>query len=264
MIFNIFVSLVILYIIFLIVLYFFQRRLIYFPSQKAPLPAYAGVPEMEVINLHTADGLTLKAWYRPHLMSHSATLVYFHGNAGHIGLRAPLVKPYLDAGFGVLLLTYRGYSGNPGNPDEEGLYRDGRAALEFLKQQGVPENSLVLVGESIGCAVAIELATKYNVGALVLQAPFTSLRAVGAYHYPLIMPVSFFIKDKYDSLHKADKIHAPVLIIHGNKDKIIPPIFSERLFDALPEPKQAIYVPNRGHNNLLEPNVVIDFIERMV
>ena len=149
-----------------------QRRLVYFPSQTAPLPENAGVPEMEVVKLKTNDGLTLKAWYRPCLHTQSATLVYFHGNAGRIGYRAPLVKPYLNEGFGVLLVTYRGYSGNPGNPNEKGLYEDGIAAIEFLKQQGVAEESLVLMGESIGCAVAIEMATRYRVGALVLQAPF--------------------------------------------------------------------------------------------
>src|SRR5690606_32604813 len=145
---------------------------------------------MAVVSLVTADNLALQAWYRAPLLNDLPTIVYFHGNAGHIGHRAFLVKPYLDQGFGVLLLTYRGYSGNPGTPTEEGLYQDGRAAIEFLRRKEGSERCLVVHGTSIGAAVAVQMALEYPIEGLILQSPFTSLPDVGKYHYPFL-PVAW-------------------------------------------------------------------------
>lgn len=248
----------------LTLLYIFQRHLIYFPSSEVVAsPTDAGVPEMRVIELHTRDGVTIKAWYRPPLYPHMPTLLYLHGNAGNISNRAMLVKPYLKEGFGVLLLTYRGYSGNPGTPSEEGLYQDARSAIGFLKQENVPEKCLVLMGESIGGAVAIQMATEYFVGAIILQAPFTSLVAVGQFHYPFL-PIKFFLKDRYESLEKIKNIHVPVLIIHGKRDGIIPPAFSRQLFEVMNPPKQMEFIPFAGHNDLFEPALIIQFIKAWV
>lgn len=248
------------YLILLILLYSIQRSLIYFPTGYAPKPEEVGVPEMSVVKVQTEDGLTLKAWYRPPNQPEMPTVVYFHGNAGNIGHRAFIVRPFLNEGFGVLLLTYRGYSGNPGRPTEQGVYSDARAAIQFLKQQGVPSQSTVLIGNSIGSAVAVQMATEYGIAAIVLQAPFTSLGDVGQWHYPFF-PVKWFTKDKFDSLSKAKKVHVPVLIIHGKSDRIIPPVFSQRLFEEFSEPKQLHHIPNKGHNDLFEPELMIRFIE---
>ncbi len=260
---NFLLYLILGYLILLVVFYFVQRHLIYFPGKYASSPAEAGVPEMRVIELHTGDGLTLNAWYRPSLQHHLPTIVHFHGNAGHIGNRGMIVKPYLNEGFGVLLLTYRGYSGNPGSPSEEGLYQDARAAMEFLKREGVPEQSIVLYGDSIGAAVAVQMAIEWHVGAIVLQAPFTSLADVGHFHYPFF-PVRLFLKDKFDILNKVHKIHVPVFIIHGKSDNIIPPVFGRQLFEAFSEPKQIELIPHTGHNNLYEPAIIIRFIKEWI
>jgi fermentation-respiration switch protein FrsA (DUF1100 family) len=252
-------SVVFAYCLIVLLFYFLQRHLIYFPSAEQGLsPALAGVSEMDIVLLHTADGLTLKAWY--YSSPSPTTLVYFHGNAGHIGNRAQLVKPFLRAGYGVLLVTYRGYSGNPGKPSEEGLYQDGRAAMEFLIQNNIPSKNIVLYGESIGTAVAIQMATEYSVGAVVLHAPFPSLADVGQFHYPFI-PVKWLIKDRFSSLKNAKKVHAPVLILHGANDIIVPPLFGQQVFKALSEPKRIEYLPHVGHNDLYEPARVIHFIQ---
>ncbi|MCE5318436.1 MAG: alpha/beta hydrolase [Parachlamydia sp.] len=237
------------YFALLTICYLFQRHLIYFPSRYDGSPGAAGVPEMEEIALHPSDGLTIKAWYRPPLQSQFPTLVHFHGNAGHIGNRGMLMKPFLDEGFGVLLLTYRGYSGNPGQPSEEGLYRDARAAMQFLQKQGIPKNCTVLYGDSIGAAVAVQMASEFPVGALVLQVPFTSLAAVGRYHYP-IFPIQWLLKDHYDALAKAPEIHVPVLIIHGENDTITPAAFGRELYEAFSGPKQIELIPHADHNDL--------------
>lgn len=243
--------------------YFVQRRLIYFPSRSVTSPREAGVPEMQVIELHTHDGLTIKGWYRPPLDSHLPTVLHFQGNAGNISNRAMLIKPYLKEGFGVLLLTYRGYSGNPGAPTEEGLYQDARSALDFLKKENIPERCIALYGESIGGAVAIQMATEYDVGAIILQAPFTSLADIDQFHYPFL-PIKFLLKDKYESLKKIKNIQAPVLIIHGKRDGIIPPAFSRQLFEAITQPKQMKFIPYAGHNDLFEPTLTIKFIKEWI
>ena len=120
-------------------LYLVQRELIYHPTQPLPSPEISGVPEMKVVRLTTEDGLTLTSWYRP-AQGDLPTIVYFQGNGGNIAGRGNKVRPYLDVGFGVLLAGYRGYGGNPGRPSEQGLYADGRAHLEFLKNQNIPSN----------------------------------------------------------------------------------------------------------------------------
>jgi len=245
------------YLALLLFLYIVQRHLIYFPSKQAITPEEAGVPEMHEVELKTEDGLAIKAWYKEPVNPEYPTIVYFHGNAGNIGNRAFIVKPFLDEGFGVLLLTYRGYSGNPGSPSEKGLYMDARAAMEFVQGQ-----NLVLHGTSIGAAVAIQMATEYPIKALVLQSPFSSLSDVGQYHYPFL-PIRWLAKDRYDSINKVNEIRAPVFILYGLEDQIIPPHLTEKLYEALPEPKEIHPVPKRGHNDLFKPDLVIHFIQQL-
>ena len=162
-----------------------------------------------------------------------------------------------------MLVTYRGYSGNPGNPNEEGLLQDGRAALRFLQQQNVSDSCIVLYGESIGTAIAIQMATEYRVGALILQSPFPSLNDIGQFHYPLF-PIKWLITDKFNSLESASQIHAPTLVLYGKMDDIIPPRFSIRLFEALPAPKQLQGLSNIGHNDLFTPSFAISFIKEQI
>lgn len=245
-------------------LYLFQRTLIYIPDNTVYSPEDAGVPEMSVIELSTNDGLKINAWYRPPTGPHLPTIAYFHGNAGNIANRGFIVRPFLDEGYGVLLLTYRGYSGNPGKPSEEGLYNDARAAMDFLTNEGVAEQCIVLYGNSIGAAVAIQMATEYKTGAIVLQSPFSTLADVAKIHYAFFLPFKDLIKDKYDSMSKVDRLHEPVFILHGKNDDIIPPELSRKLLEVLPQPKEAEYIPGRGHNDLFKPDLVINFIKKHV
>lgn len=263
MILKILFLLFLLYAAFVFFLYINQRQLIYFPYHFSPSPEEAGVPEMKVVTLKTEDGLNLTAWYRSPARRKLPTLVYLHGNAGSIGLRGGIVKPFLDAGYGVLLVTYRGYSGNPGKPDEKGLYQDGRAAIRFLHSQNVPDSCIVLYGESIGTAVAIQIATEYQVGGLILQSPFLSLGAIGQFHYPFL-PVKWVIKDSFNSLKKVGQIHSPTLVLYGKNDDIIPPKFSIQIFEAIPPPKYIEPLQEIGHNDLFDSKFAIQFIQNNV
>lgn len=232
------------------VIFGFQRHMMYFPVRGDVDPARAGVPEMQRVTLQTEDGLALTAWYAP-ARGHAATLLYLHGNGGHIGHRALKVRPYLDAGFGVLLLSYRGYGPNPGAPTEAGLYADGRAALASLESSGVAADRIVLYGESLGSGVAIELAAHTSVGAVLLEAPFTSIADVAAYHYPFL-PARWLVRDRYDSASKIAKVRAPLLVLHGAKDRIVPERFGRALFEAASEPKEFRPFPEGSHNDLYD------------
>ncbi|MBA3602208.1 MAG: alpha/beta hydrolase [Parachlamydiaceae bacterium] len=249
--------------IFLFAIYIYQGNLIYFPGKRAPTAEETRVPELQTIALHTDDGLTLTAWYSPPSLPNMPTLVYLHGNSGHIGHRSKSINFYLNNGFGVLFLAYRGFSGNPGTPSEKGLYEDARAAIRFLFTKSVPNSCLVLLGESLGTAVAIQMATEYNVGALILQSPFTSLSDVGKYIYPHL-PIKWLLQDKYESFTKIHRIHCPVLVILAGNDKTIPLQISQKLYDAITAPKKLIISPNKEHNALNESGAIVQFMHENV
>lgn len=252
------------------VLYFIQRSMMYFPWPEAPIPASSGVPEMRPVKLATADGLTLTSWYLP-APAGRPTIVFFHGNAGHIGHRGIKGRAFLDAGFGLVLVGYRGFGGNPGRPNEPGLYADGRAALLFLAQSGVSAEQLVLYGESLGSGVATQLAFEAAkdgkpVGAVVLEAPFSSVAAAAQHHYPYL-PAYWLVKDRYASIEKIANIGAPLLVIHGERDQVIPARMGQEVFAAAREPKEALWLSDADHNNVFEhgaASTVIAFIRRRV
>ena len=228
-------------------LYLGQRRLLYFPDRAPPDLALAGLDGMEPAALATDDGLSLLAWYAPARGAGKATLVYFHGNAGHIGHRAGKVRPYLDAGHGVLLVSWRGYGGNDGSPTEDGLYRDGRAAFAFLDRLGVASETTVVYGESLGSGVAVQMARERRVAGVVLESPYTSIPSVAAHHY-WYLPAAWLVRDRFDSLSKIGGIGAPLLVLHGERDRVVPVEFGRELFAAAREPKTWRGFAQAGHD----------------
>ncbi len=224
-----------------------QRSLMYFPGKSLP----DAPPPFTAVTMETQDGLTLTGWYAPPTAPQTGVVVYFQGNAGTLADRAPKVWPFLTEGYGVLLAGYRGYGGNPGSPTEAGLIADGRAAVDYVLGQGVPRDQIVLFGESLGSGVAVPLAAADAYAALILEAPFTSAADVGQRAYPFL-PVKLLIQDRFDSMAVIDRIQAPLLVVHGENDRITPIVFGRRLFAAAPEPKTGHFLPGAGHNNLAE------------
>lgn len=225
-----------------------QRRLIYFPS-PGPVPSAASVlPDGRDVALQTEDGISLGAWFFP---AGRSAVVVFNGNAGDRSLRADLAVALNRAGLSVLLFDYRGYGGNPGRPTEEGLASDARAAQAWLSAQPGVER-IVYFGESLGAAVAVGLAVERPPAALVLRSPFTSLADVGAVHFPWL-PVRLLLLDRYPSIERIAAVRAPLLVIAGDRDDIVPASLSRRLYDAAAEPKRFVLVPGAGHN---DPEVV--------
>lgn len=242
--------------------WFFQRNLLYFPDKTAIPPALTAAPDMRVVELEAADGVALKAWYKAAAQARP-TIVLFHGNAGNLAHRADKARVFLDRGYGVLLAAYRGYGGSGGSPSEAGLIADGRAAMDFLQQSGVTPNHIVLYGESLGSGVAVALAGEYDVAALLLEAPFSSIVDVAASHYGYL-PVRWLIKDKFDSMARIGAVSAPLLVIHGSEDEVIPNKFGQRLFAAAVEPKTLRIIPGAQHNNVFAAggrDAVLEFLE---
>ena len=231
-----------------------QRRLIYFPS-RGPVPsATAVLPNGRDVVLQTDDGIRLGAWYFP---GRGRAVLMCNGNAGDRSMRAALAAAFNRAGLSVLLFDYRGYGGNPGAPSEDGLAADARAARAWLA--GRPEvDTIAYFGESLGAAVAVGLAVQHAPAALVLRSPFTSLADVAAVHYPWL-PIKRLLLDRYPSIDRIGAIRAPLLVVAGDHDDIVPLTLSRRLYDAAPEPKQFVVLPGAGHNDP-EPVPVLDQI----
>lgn len=246
---DLIVAAVVVYSLLVGILFVAQRHLMYFPDRGKPDFTRAGVPTMEQVVATTSDGLDLAMWYHPPARPGAPVVTLFQGNAGNMGHRGFKISPIIAAGFGVLLAEYRGYGGNPGSPTETGLYRDGRAALDVLKRKGIAPGQIVLYGESLGSAVAVQLATERMFRAVVLEAPFTSAADLAASHFWFV-PARYLLWDRFESLAKIGRIRAPLLVIHGEKDAIVPVRHGRELFAAAPEPKQVRYIPEAGHNDL--------------
>lgn len=234
------------YLAICIFLALFQRRLVYRTERQRQNPADWNAADMQEVVLKTTDGVEILGWYKPAKIG-MPTMLYFHGNAGHLGERIDCLRPRIDAGYGLFMLSYRGYAGSAGKPTEQGLYQDASAALAYVKSQGVPTSSIILYGESLGTGVAVHLAATESVGVLILQAPYTSMADAAAYHYPLF-PVRWLLRDKYNSLEKITKIKVPLLILYAGKDKVIPAKQSLKLFEAAPYPKDIYFFPEDQHN----------------
>jgi fermentation-respiration switch protein FrsA (DUF1100 family) len=237
-----------LYALLIAGMFKFQRQLMYLPNRAIDPPAHYGLEGFADLRAKSSDGVTVQVWYRA-AKPGMPTIVYFHGNAAHLGNRAGKFAAFAHDGFGVLALGYRGYGASEGSPTEEGIYNDARAAIAFAtKEKNIPLSHIMLYGESLGSGVATQMATEYAVGALVLEAPYTSVvnRAAEIYFY---VPVRFLIHDHYDSIGKIGKVKAPVLIFHGMEDITIPAAHGKAILAAANEPKKAYFFPHIGHTN---------------
>ncbi len=251
------------------VIWAFQRRLIYFPS-AAPVPrAHHVINGARDVTLETSDGLSLGAWLvPPRGRANGLSILVANGNAGDRSLRAPLAEALAEEGFAVLLFDYRGYGGNPGDPSEEGLARDVRAAYRFLVQDELVEpEQLIYFGESLGAAVVSKLATEHPPGGLLLRSPFTNLADVGSVHYPFL-PVSALLREHYPVIEHVRRVDVPLTVVYGTGDSIVPPEQSRAVAEAAPG-DAAVVAIEADHNDpaLLDGShliaAVVKLAERM-
>ena len=230
-----------------LLLYLMQRQLLYLPAVTHSLPAEAGLPQARELVLNTSDGEKVIAWYVP--PSHAKPLIiYFHGNAEILAWRVDRHLKLVADGTGLLALSYRGYAGSSGNPTEEGLHRDADAAYGFAAAQ-VRIERIVAWGHSLGTGVAVRLAAERRLGGLILEAPYTSTADIGAMRFPFV-PVRTLMKDQFRSDLWIGSVTAPVLVMHGARDHVIPIAFGERLFALIKSPKRFVCFPEGGHIDL--------------
>ena len=246
-------------------LFALQRQLLFPAGVEPPSLDRAGLTGlMEPVTLTTADGLALLSWYHGPPTAGAPLVILFHGNGGTIEIRAAKARVYIDAGFGVLLPEYRCYGGNPGSPSEAGLYADGRAAMAFAAAQGIKPDNVVLIGESLGTGVAVQMAVEQHVAALVLEAPYTSVADVAQTDFP-VFPVWWLVRDRFDSAGKIARIGVPLFVVQGERDEVIPVRFGKALFAAAAEPKDALWLPGAGHGAIGQYAIdaaVLDFLKR--
>ncbi len=234
----------------LALLWFGQRRLMYLPHKEVPSPAAVGLEGVEPVTFTTQDGIALGGWFVPAAPSPARVMMLVcNGNAGNRAYRAELARAFRAEGVSVLLFDYRGFGDSAGSPDEPGLASDARAARDYLlSRPDVQASRLVYFGESLGAAVAVNLAVEHPPAALVLRSPFTSMVDVGVHHYPFL-PVRLLLRDRYDALDRITQVRAPLLVIAGDADRIVPFSQSRRVHDAARSAKAFVVVEGADHND---------------
>src|SRR5499427_5345639 len=247
----------------LLAAYFGQRRLMYFPDPERVEPADTGLIGVVERIIETPDGERLVAWYG-RAKPGEPTLLYFHGNAGGLAIRAPRIQRFMDEGWGVFMLAYRGYAGSTGRPTEAANVADAGLAYAALVHEGVAPASIILYGESLGTGIATRLATERPAGGLILDAPYTSIVDVAAQAYPYL-PVRHVLQDRYETVTLIGKVHMPLLILHGERDPVIPVAMGRELFRLANEPKRLATFPNAAHSDIyIDANPALDAVRHWI
>ena len=213
----------------------------------------------EDVWFETSDGVRIHGWMVPAPGDSQWLTLYLHGNGGNLTYRGAHLAAIRQAGSSVLIVSYRGYGKSEGKPSEEGIYRDADAAYDYLRARGVSAGSIIVHGESLGSAVAADLASRRDCRALVLEAPFPSASAVAA---TLLPGIGRYIISGLETAEKIRNVHVPVLIIHGDQDEVIDHSLGVQVFEAANEPKQLWTIPGAHHNDLL-PTGGAEYVERL-
>jgi uncharacterized protein len=235
------------YVGVVLLLYVMQRRLLFLPTAQQIAPQAAGLGLARELKLTTSDGERVIVWYVPPREG-SPLVIYFHGNAEILGANATRHRNLIADGTGLVALSYRGYAGSSGRPSEVGLHRDADAAYAFAAAQ-VPADRIVAWGHSLGSGVAVRLASRRTIAGLILEAPFTSAADIAAMRFWFV-PVRLLMKDPFYSDRCIGDIAAPVLVLHGARDDVIPIAVGERLYDLVRGPKRFVRFPEGGHCDL--------------
>ena len=256
---NIIASILILYLIIVIFIFFYQRKLLYHPSENNYLDETNLNHKIERVYIQSDNQLV--AW---HYIKDKKfkTILFFHGNAGKLDNRVYKLNELSRLDVNYLILAYRGFSGNKGSPSEKGLYIDSLAAKNWLNNIGVEDESIILYGESLGTAVAVNLASENEFAGIILESPFTSMVKLAKKYYPYL-PVKILLKDKYESEKKLRKINIPILVMHGEQDTIVPFEMGKRIYEISLQPKYKYF--NEIDDHMMDYNSqLIQSINRFI
>ena len=238
-------SIILAYIIIVLFTYLYQRKLLYHPSENN----YTGDEiqfEYKEVFIEVDKDIKLKSWFLEKDLKKYKTILYFHGNAGDLTNRVHKLNELYKLDVNILIISWRGFSGNPGKPTEENLYNDARKSVEWLNEAGIKNKNIILYGESLGTGVATELGQDNSFSGIVLESPFTSIADAAKIYYPYL-PIDLLIKDRYDSLKKIKNINTPILIMHGKKDDVVPFKMGVELFEKANQPKFSYFSENDDH-----------------
>ena len=245
---------VLIYLVILGFLYFYQRNLMYHPNENN----YSGDKlsvDIKEVKVETGDNIDLLGWYHEKDIKKYKTILFFHGNAGSLENRIHKLNHFRDMDVNFLIIAWRGFSGNKGKPSEEGLYEDGKSAINWLINRGVKKKNIVIYGESLGTGVATHLAQNKNFAGIILETPFTSMIDAAKNFYPYI-PVGLLLKDKFDNKSKIRNINAPILIMHGEADQIVPFFMGKKMYEIANEPKYSYFTKHDNHMMEYDENLI--------
>ena len=236
---------VLIYLIITLILYNSQRSLLYHPTENN----YSGdklTVSIDKIKIKNEDNIELLAWYHEKDIENYKTILFLHGNAGSLENRIHKINHFNDMDVNFLIISWRGFSGNKGQPTEEGLYKDAKSGVNWLKNKGIRKENIIIYGESLGTGVATEIAQNNKFAGVILESPFTSMVAAGKSKYP-IFPIKLLLKDKYESDKKIQNIKSPILIMHGEDDKIVPFWMGKKLYELANQPKYSYFPKYDDH-----------------
>ena len=238
-------SIALAYFVIILFVYFYQRSLLYHPSENNYLNNKINFSYEEIF-IETDENIKLKSWFIEKDLKKFKTILLFHGNAGNLFNRVYKLNELNKLDLNILLISWRGFSGNKGKPTEKNLYHDAREAVKWLNSLGINNKDIILYGESLGTGVATELGKKNIFGGIILESPFTSIAKAAKIYYPYL-PINLVLKDRYDSIEKIQSITVPILIMHGKKDNIVPQKMGLELFQKANEPKFNYFPENDDH-----------------
>ncbi len=207
------------------------------------------------VKITTQDNIELLAWYHEKNLKDYKTILYFHGNAGSLENRIHKLNHFQDLNINFLIIAWRGFSGNKGKPSEEGLYEDGRSAVQWLLNKGIEEKDIIIYGESLGTGVATHISQNKNFAGIILETPFTSMIDVAKTFYPYI-PVSLVLKDKFENKKKMKNILSPILVMHGELDQIVPFRMGEKIYKIANDPKYSYFTKYDNHMMEYDENLI--------
>jgi len=252
---KIVIGILVIYASVLVLLFIFQRNLMYHPDENNYFGDKLEV-NIEKVKIKTSDNIDLLGWFHKKDLKRLKTIVYFHGNAGKLENRIHKLNHFKDMDVNFLIIAWRGFSGNEGKPSEEGLYIDGNSAIMWLKNLGLSEEDIIIYGESLGTGIATEIAQNNNFAGLILETPFTSMIEAAKNFYPYI-PVSLILKDKYKNNLKIKNVNIPVLVMHGETDQIVPFWMGEKIYEIANQPKYSYFTKYDDHMMEFDENLVL-------
>jgi len=236
-----------LYVIIGIILFLFQSHFLYFPHRELiGDPSQVGL-DFEPVRIITSDNITLHGWFVP-AQNRDEVLLYFHGNGGNISHRLHSLQQFHQLGLSTFIIDYRGYGQSEGEPTEEGTYLDAEASWNYLtEQRGIKPENIILLGRSLGGAIATWLATRVTPKALIIESTFTSVPDRGSEIYPYF-PVRLLSRFEYNTLKYVQDVHCPILVVHSPEDEIVPFTHGQKLFAVARQPKEFLQISG-GHND---------------